>query len=283
MTAPSAPAYSTPSAPVGGTFYVVLHGLMGIIRRPNGLEILIPDMGTKHVYRAGACLGETTIHPSPAPYHLTHITGGSADFDPSKTLTINSIPPCGQPQLYARITLPLPAWVYHVGQIDLSTVITDPGNHLPSKIATSVHVLKYYALDFRLVRFGCDAVDIPFVTGQDGVRYVLMHIYAEEDKASAALHTPDGFAKLCSVFDFPCPPTFNAKVDLPSSTSVGDVPPGITWLDIMNLASRTELVAFWGWIIRQQILQGGAPVVDKIAAAVGTDPATCTPIVCRLP
>jgi len=57
---------------------VLFHGLFVFVDRPNGIEVLIPDMGADHVYRAGEWLGETTL--ARGSYELSGVSGQGANL-----------------------------------------------------------------------------------------------------------------------------------------------------------------------------------------------------------
>src|SRR5580658_9504832 len=200
-------SYGCPLAPPGGTLYVFLHGLIGIVDGPTGLDLRIPNVGAVHSYRYGEFLGEVTLQPSSAPYLISNIKGGADRFDPREHLvTTTNFPACAQADLYARICLPFPIKIHSILQVDLTGAIEDPLGHLPNpKIATMVPVLEYSYDDPRLVLFGSDPLDVAPLY-HHGHAYSSLHIFAEEDEERLEDHDIAGFSAVASLFEFPCPP-----------------------------------------------------------------------------
>ena len=273
---------SCPPAPPGGTLYVFLHGLYGIVDSPSGIEVLIPDVGAAHTYRYGEFLGEVTLQPSSAAYQISNITGGQVHFDPNQHMvTTQSFAACSEPDLYGRIKLPLPLKIHSVVTVDLSGVIEDPRQHLsPKKIATMVPVLEYEYADPRKILFGCDPLDVAPVFAEDQGKkraFINLHIFAEEDLERLEDHDIAGFSAVTSLFEFPCPPRLASLDNVPAPV-VGTPPPGTTRLEFMSLALRTQELGYLGRFVRRQILHHRKHVMVEVSP-VGADPITCYPVV----
>src|SRR5580692_10754144 len=84
----STPPPIVPRSPLAtsGTLYIFLHGLMAIDDDGKVLRIFIPNVGTTHSYRYGEYLGEITLQPSSAPYHITGLDP-TPPFDPNDSST----------------------------------------------------------------------------------------------------------------------------------------------------------------------------------------------------
>ncbi len=274
-----------PFGPHEGVLYIFLHGLIGVVDQPQGIELLIPNVGTHHSYRFGEFLGEVTLQPSSASYRITGIDGGSYRFDPAVHLvTSKFVPVCGQPNLYASIKLPLPDKIHSVLQVDLTDVIEDPCQHLAGtsrqrNIATMIPVLEYHFKDSRKLLFGGDPLNVaPIRFGHNS--YVNLHIFAEEDIERVSDHTLAGFDAVAGLFEFDCAPRLISLGNIPPATPVGPLPAGTTSLELMSLGLRTLEMGYLGRFVREQILHEHEPVIVRVSP-VGIDPITCTPMISR--
>jgi hypothetical protein len=262
-----------------GTLYVFLHGLFGILDSDTGMDIVMPDMGPTHVYRAGKFLAETTVQPFAGAHQLTGVEGGSAHFDPAKNLLMKGIPLATHAKIYARFRFPLPVAVHSFRPIDLTDAIVDPLNHFSGPVTSMVQILTYTYQDFRTVRLGGETLDIPPLIGQDGTLYMNLHLFAEEDEVRPLVHTLDGFHALVRMFEFPCPPKLVLAKAGPAMV-VEDLIPGTTLTEFQDLAPRTRWLGAIGDNIRQQALRGQQflPEIEP----QGSDPVTCSPLISRV-
>lgn len=281
MTDPDASGCSCPPAPPGGTLYVFLHGLIGVLDQPSGIDLLIPNVGAVHTYRYGEFLGEVTLQPSIAPYYLRNVNPGTARFDPQFHLvTTSAFPVCQQPNLYARIKLPTPKCIHSVLQVNLTGVIEDPGGHFANpKIATMVPVLEYTYDDPRTLLFGCDPLAVAPIS-YGGRIYSNLHIFAEEDLERVEDHTTAGFSAVAALFEFPCPPRLISLENVPAPTWPDSLPPGTTPLEFMSLALRTQELGYLGRTVRREILHHRPRVIVEVSP-VGGNPVTCTPAISK--
>ena len=239
----------------------------------------MPDMGATHVYRCGKFLAETSVQPSPSPYHLTGIESGSAHFDPAVNLVVSGVPLAPQAAIYARYRFPLPAAISSVRPLDLGEVIVDPMSHFPGTISSMVQVLAYRYTDFRKVMLGSEPLDIPPLVGQDNGMYMNLHLFAEEDEMRSTGHTVEGFHALVRMFEFPCPPKL---VQTRSGPAIAEheVLPGTVMFEFFDLAPRTRWLGELADNMRQRAMRGQPPMLDS--EPQGTDPATCTPLISRI-
>jgi hypothetical protein len=267
-----------------GTLYVFLHGLIGVrCQGPGqGIELLIPDVGTEHSYRIGEFIGETTLQPSPAPYHLRNVDAGPVEsFDPGAHLVTNELHDlCDGAKLYARILLPGAAAIHSVLKVDLSGVIEDPAGRLcQTKIATMIPVLEYSFRDPRKVALSGDRLNVAPIKDKDGHWYMNLHIFAEEDLERTDDHTLGGFDAVAALFDFDCPPRLASVANIPVPYW-GPRPKGTTKIEFASLALRTRELGYLGRSVREDILKHVPAVVH--VSSVGADPLTCTPLITQL-
>jgi hypothetical protein len=269
-----------------GTLYVFLHGLIGVSNNESGVELLIPNVGSDHAYRFGEFLGEVTLPPSPAPYHVTGIQGGNKItlFPPNEHLcTQQATDECTDAPLYARIKLPPPLRVHSYLTVDLTDVIEDPCPHLyrdaKGKITgTLTPVLEYHFRDPRVVLFGGDPLNVaPIYSPKNPGWYMNLHIISEEDLEQPEDHTIGGFDAIAQLFDFESTPRLVSVSNIPPAKK-GTLPPGTTHLEFLSLALRTREQGYLGRRVRDQLLSDYDPAIVQVSS-VGSSPITCLPLI----
>jgi hypothetical protein len=262
---------------------IFLHGLMGIHVKPSGIDILIPDVGSDHAYRYGEFLGEVTLAPSTASYHVSGLDKGTVSaFNPAEHIVAGGIALCDQPNLYATICLPPPAVIYSVLKVDLSGLLEDPLNHIVSSsgpnIATLIPVLAYTFQDPHKILFGCEPLNVAPILGSDGVWYVNLHIFAEEDFERDDQHSLDGFDAVAGLFDFPCAPKLASLSNVRAPLIPENLPPGTTSLEFTSLALRTRESGYLGRILRREVLHNHPPMILHLSP-LGSNPASCLQLI----
>ncbi len=275
-----------PPASAGGKLNVFLHGLIAISNDHRGIELVIPDVGSDHAYRFGEFLGEVTLPSSPAPYHVTGITGATpAPFSTDHVCTTKQKDICSEASAYARIILPSPIQVFSYLKVNLTDVIEDPLGALQRNsdgtiTGTLTPVLQYTFCDPRRVLFGCDPLNVAPVwstkAGEQGW-YMNLHIFAEEDIEHDESHTISGFDAIAGIFDFESAPRLISVSNIPAPTT-GKLPSGTTDIEFISLALRTREVGYLGRQVRTQLLNGLDPATIQVSS-MGGDPVTCLPLV----
>jgi len=264
----------------GGVFYVFVHGLIAMHRCDNYIDLIIPNVGPSHSYRYGEFLGEVTLPPSPAPYHITGIEGGDPRpdgrvFDPAEHLVTNGLKTLNaEADIYARIRLPLPKVVHSYLKVNLADVIHDPLQQFDSSggtVGTLTPVLEYAFQDPRDILFAGQPLNVAPLEYQSRW-YINLHVFAEEDVERDDDHTIAGFDKLTSLFDFDAPPTLLAVTNIPQP-SRGSLPPGTVPLEFLTLGLRTRELGYLGRLVRDEALDG-CPVFVRVSAVDG-DVASC--------
>src|SRR6266576_2633998 len=91
-----------------GTLNVIFHGLFGLMENKDSIDMLIPNLGTEHVYRAGNWLGELEL--SPGLYALEGVTPGNAAFNRKHNIIVDGLRLSREPnrQPYATLRFPRP-------------------------------------------------------------------------------------------------------------------------------------------------------------------------------
>jgi hypothetical protein len=288
MARPDSNCYNADSPPFpGGIFYVFLHGLIAVSvnRTAKHIDLLIPDIGSNHVYRYGEFLGEVTLPSSTAPYQITGLDPNDPPqneriFPASDHLVTKDFTPiCAETRLYARIRLPLPRNVFSYLKVDLSGVLHDPRKHLESVngtfTGTMIPVLEYTFQDPRAILFGREPLNVAPLE-HNGTWYMNLHIFAEEDVARLEDHTLAGFGVIASLFDFKAAPVVTSVSSIPPVRK-GDLPCGTTALEFLSLALRTRELGYLGRLVRREALEG-EPIIVRVSS-VGGDPVTCLPLV----
>ena len=257
---------------------VILHGLFTYLDRDTGLEILIPDMGTSHVYRAGEFLGETTLPQY--PLRLQNVRGGSRHFDPRVNLVTNGVQPVRQPRIFSSLQFPTPVEIFSLRPLDLSDVLQDPAQALSSKTVSIVQVLTYRFDDFDRIKLGNDPIEVDPLQAPDGSFFVNLHVWAEEDAEQGVAHAVKGFDAVMGLLDFKQqrPRLTRDKDSMPMTQD--KLPPGTTMMEFLDLPVRTKNLAILGRDLRQAALAGGQHLVEGLGT--GTKPSTCTPGISRL-
>jgi hypothetical protein len=131
---------------------VFVHGLALCVPGKSIVDVLIPNMGSDHTYKAGSFLGEYLLKPRPLtlPYFLTGVEPGSATFDRQQNCCLYADRfdvHASAEDLWARITFPQPPEILSLRhyQAPLEMDI-DPRNIFAGQRPATVQVLRYSAL-----------------------------------------------------------------------------------------------------------------------------------------
>lgn len=275
------PSTTTPN-PKAGTLNVFLHGLFTILDRSKGLEILIPDVGSSHAYRAGEFLGETNFPPSKAPLRLEGVQGGTAHFDKTVNLVASGVQRVAKGKVYATLKFPTPREIYSRRPVDLTDSLKDDGNVFSSKTVSLVQVLAYSYEDFDLVLFGGQPVQIAPLIMTDGTQFMNLHIFAEEDMEHDDSHTINGFKAVVSLLKIKAPAPQLTDAPAPEDPiAKTDLPPGTTTIEFLDLAPRMTEVGILGRHLRK--IQLGIDDHIQVGLGVGEQPSTCSSVISSLP
>jgi len=264
---------------------VILHGLYLMVQRPLGIEILIPDMGPDHTYRAGEWLGEITL--APGTYWLSGVDYDGKKFcDPSKNFIVNKCQPNSVPEsLYARIFLPPPIECCSLRPTKLTSdeLSVDPtldvsGNPKDGYPISTVQVLRYHIQndDPKNVRLSCHHFTKSAQQFDDDF-YMSLHIIAAPDFPEYTAHAKAGFATLVNMGEGLKDRIQLLKVhDVPSTTE--PLPRGIIAAELSSLIKRVERLTYIGRSLRR-FYGREYDMTSEIRVGVDGDIVTCLPLV----
>jgi hypothetical protein len=263
---------------------VIFHGLFVFVERPDIIEVLIPDMGAQHVYRAGEWLGETTF--APGHYELTGTSSGGDPFDGTKNLIFTGLEPeSSDDGVYARLTLRRPKKIYSLRPItlDQSSLSLQSEDLVSSRTVSTIQVFNYTIDDPTQVKLS----DHPINTSAElvnGSFFMSLHIIAGPDQPELPEHTQLGFSSAIGLL-----PGMTGKVRLLSSPKVpppkrSDVPPGLIFEELIDLSVRTEQLGIHGRHVREVLGANPLATIQSSADFVGVDDDvhTCAGAITRL-
>jgi hypothetical protein len=256
---------------------VIFHGLGLFVEQDGYIDLLIPNMGTEHVYRAGSFLAEENLAPRPlnTPYCLAGVTAGNAKFDTGKNFVIpnqNFDQSAGPDQVYARIVLPYPAEIVSLRPTrDVLHPEIDPAGLFTIQHPCGVQVLRYFASDITQVSLSPHPAKLtPNVDG----KFVNLHIICEEDEY-IQYQARSGFERLLALL-----PGVKTPIIFGDFTTVlvpggNDVGRGYSATELLDPIERNQqLLAPIGALLRDN--PAGPLPVPFIA--VGDPPFDCWPI-----
>jgi hypothetical protein len=192
-----------PPAPLpagGGIVNVIFRGLFIYVQRrdkkgkPFYVEVVMPNVGEEHVYKAGGFLQQTTLGPSLYPYGITNIEGGKAEFDKDRNVILKGMPLAENltpAQIYARFVLPQPLAIYSLCTTSPIVAAVDPLGLFGGRRMSSVQLLQYRSSDLSQVRLFPHRSHAISHQTQHG-NFLNIHICNDEDFEQADGHT--GFA-----------------------------------------------------------------------------------------
>jgi hypothetical protein len=191
--------------PVPGTVNVIFRGMFLFIQRKKMIDILIPNIGSEHVYRAGLFLGETNLanRSIADPYLLLGTNKGMGfipdvvfeDYDYRDTLTMD--------EAWARIVLPKPHKVYALRPTLHGVSAVDPFGLVNNQNFNTIHIFQYAAADLRAVYLrghSTPNIDDPGIHAVGSNNFLNLHVLAEpEDLGSNMFHPIHGFERLMNL------------------------------------------------------------------------------------
>ncbi len=195
-----------PGPPVEGTVNVIFRGMFLFYQRPHMIDVLIPNIGPEHVYRAGLFLGETSLvaRPIAEPYVLRGATLGTAGLPDATFAGYPLRSDITQEDVWARVVVPRPDSLLRLRPTAFGVSAEDPwalvdGNNFPI-----MYVMRYHAADLRrvhLARHAAPNVDDPGIQTIDGHNFLNIHIVSEpEVQGGGMAHPIHGFQKLMNLF-----------------------------------------------------------------------------------
>jgi hypothetical protein len=165
---------------------VIFHGLFLFVQRKRFMEVLIPNMGFDHAYRAGLFLTEETLAPLALdnPYLLDDVTGGDAQFDEKANIVFKNQDydhDAGLDKVYARIVLPKPVEIISLRPTsDPFNAYVDASGLVNGRKTRGLQILRYQADFNKEVVLRPHGARLATHT-IDGKEFLNLHIIAEDD------------------------------------------------------------------------------------------------------
>ena len=260
-------AYVAQGLRTPGYLNVIFHGLFVFVDEgKDDIDVLIPNVGSEHVYRAGAWLGEVTLAKRPArsPYRLLGVDRGQGRFERARNLAMKKLPNRTARLLYATLRMPRPKKIFSHGLINFPRGGVTIENTSVNQAAT----LQTFAYDFT------DLLSVELTHHQwipqfddPTARYVNLHLFAEPEGPMLAghrQHVVDVLNKLTPEADLVYEPAATrARSDPP--------PPGTIEQEFEDLAGRMDRFAQ----AARDARAGNARVQAVQLTASGPDGRTC--------
>ena len=201
-----------------GEVNVIFRGLFIFVERSDSVDVLIPNMGGVHAYRAGSFLAETTLTSRPLnqPYMLGGVLPGNARFDDNATTIFSGhghAQSLTSDDVYARILLPRPMQILSLRPTEKPVqALIDPLGIVNGKTFPCVHVLRYATPDLSKVQFfphenqaGTGVHEVDGVVDESGraKQFKNLHIVSEPDgdAAKSRKHPAMGMEKAAGLID----------------------------------------------------------------------------------
>lgn len=241
---------------------VIFHGLCVFVGKKTGIDVLLPDLGPEHVFRAGVWLGETNIQPG-AALTLEGVTPGTGWLKGDKGIFLRDLNmmvlpensdrfPRSSAAPYATLSFPRPANIY-----SLRPVVLTPGVDLVGSALSSIHtradgtiwqstiqVLQYDVPDESQLTLTNHRWIPAFANGVTN-----LHVFAEPETPQPIGHSISEFGEGSTMFQgldlrrarASIVPDFGSPLFGPK-----DVPPGVIPEELEDLVSRTKRMALLG-------------------------------------
>lgn len=228
-------------------FNVAFHGLFVFVQRPSRIDVLVPNMGSTHVYRAGEWLGEITYPEGDYAMTLAKPAPATGTFDPTKNIIVPNAKPAKTTKrprnVYARFTFPKPSVIHSLRSVDLANgdLDHDPKLTLSSRVASVIQILSYDDVTVDDITF--DGIALPAKGGN-------LHIFAGPDQRETHEHTLDGFSQAASLLT-----ATKGKLRLRNSPQApqikpNEVPEGFGKTELIDLSDRVKQLAAFGRKLR---------------------------------
>jgi hypothetical protein len=260
---------------------VIFHGLYLFVQQRQHIDVLIPNMGDGHVYRAGAFLAEESLEARPLhrPYALTGVSGGDATFDNTKNVVFQNQDfdhDAGPDKVYARIVLPYPAEIRSLRPpVDPIVPVFDPGELFTVYKPADIQVLRYFAADLTKVAL------FPH-TGKLGANpantFVNLHIIAEEDHEIDD-QARDGFDAILALLPGITTSVIFDGLKIGLESDPGDLAAGYSSVELLDLAERNKsLLSPLGSILQSANAESKA--LGEVFIDIDEPPFDCWAIIC---
>lgn len=199
---------------------VIFHGLFLFVERQASIDVLIPNMGGDHLYKAGDFLVEETLLPRPlrSPYFLRGVDPGSARFDLEANIVFrnqgfNAMAP--PEDVHSRIVLPIPAAILSLRRTkDPYNADVDPQGLMNGKTTCGVQILRYFASNLDAVHLDRHTAELGSHPPEDP-KFVNLHIISEEDFLTDTEHPRNGFDSALHLL-----PGLRATIHISNSTTL---------------------------------------------------------------
>ena len=192
---------------VEGIVNVIFRGMFLFFQRKQMIDVLIPNIGSEHVYRAGLFLGETSMAPRPIgePYVLRGVDLDAAGFSTVPFAGFRYRSNITQDDVWARVVVPRPFKIHSLRPTAFGVSAEDPWGLVDAKNFDIMHVMQYHSKDLRAVHFARHStpnVDDPGIHAIGGKSYLNIHVVSEPEIQGSGMHHPiRGFQKLMNLFE----------------------------------------------------------------------------------
>jgi hypothetical protein len=208
-----------PSAPQQKRLYVICHGALAMLQTDQNLVLMIPDLGSKHSYRVGTWLAETTIDKGSLMV-LQNVIGGSGNVP--NLLTNMPVPSTAAKAPYATFVLPRPVQVFPLFQAIISKDALMPG---PGATPLTADLIVPYLPVLEYGYVNAPSLGNVWPVVPDDLKGLpadplTLHIYAEDEIEIDDAHAVDAFNLSCQLLGL------NISLPQPTGSAVHIVTPG---------------------------------------------------------
>jgi hypothetical protein len=264
---------------------VIFHGLFLFVQRRDFMEVLIPNMGFDHAYRAGVFLAEETLSPLPLdhPYLLDDVTGGDERFDTDKNIVFENQDydrDAGLDKVYARIILPTPIEILSLRPTNEPyNAYVDASGVVNGRTTSGLQILRYAADFDKEVKIRPHGARLQ-THSIDGKEFLNLHIIAEDDAfVTDPEHSLDGFQKTLQLL-----PGLRGRIFITNTTSNTSaaldpraaefLSKGFNIFETLDLVERAETLIQVG-----ENLRLGIPALPEPGTAAQEPPQDCDPFI----
>src|ERR1700733_1043205 len=234
---------------------VIFHGLCVFVGKKTGIEVLLPDMGPEHVFRAGVWLAETNIQPR-ATLTLEGVIPGNDFLNREENLIVRPERadhfPRSSAVPYATLALPRPSEIRSLRAVELTPGVDLVGSsanstyiYIPAggKVRQStVQVFRYDVPDENRLALTNHRWIPAFVNGVTN-----LHIFAEPETPQPIGHSITEFGAGSAMFQGLDLRRAAASIVPPlDSEDLKKLPAGVRAEELEDLISRTKRMALLG-------------------------------------
>jgi hypothetical protein len=259
---------------------VIFHGLFLFVPQKGFMDVIIPNMGMDHVYRAGTFLIEESMAPAPvgAPYFLNGVTGGDDGFDHKKNIVFDDQDfnhSASQDDVFARIVLPVPIEIVSLRPTRQALQADfDSAGVVNGKKPCGLQILRYNADHLDRVTFTAHDGNLGLNAGN---HFLNLHIIAEPDCPCVhdTNHARTGFQRALQLLPGVTDPIFIKNFTTLDLHRDNDTDRGFAAIETLDLRERATMVTKAGLDWRDDKPHKGV-VDDVLVEAVPQD---CLPII----